>query len=200
MWLLVGLGNPGPKYEGTRHNVGFQVVDALVVRNRALSLRTKLGAEVGEARIGSERVLLCKPMEFMNTSGQAVVRVAQFWKVEPARTVVMYDDLDLSFGRLKLATGGGHGGHNGVRSIIAEWGTADFARVRVGVGRPTSSGHDAADYLLSDFKGAERKELPDLYSRAAEAAENIVTTGLTAAMNRFNTKVGKPGAATAGPK
>ena len=200
MWLLVGLGNPGPKYEGTRHNAGFQVVDALVARNRAPSLRTKLGAEVGEARIGSERVLLCKPMEFMNTSGQAVVRVAQFWKIEPARTVVMYDDLDLSFGRLKLATGGGHGGHNGVRSIIAEWGTSDFARVRVGVGRPASSEHDAADYLLSDFKGAERKELPDLYSRAAEAAENIVTTGLTAAMNRFNTKLGKPGAETAGPK
>jgi PTH1 family peptidyl-tRNA hydrolase len=197
VWLLVGLGNPGPKYEGTRHNVGFQVIDALVARNRAPSLRAKLGAEVGEARLGTERALLCKPMEFMNTSGQAVVRVAQFWKIDPAHTVVVYDELDLPFGRLRLAAGGGHGGHNGLRSVIAEWGTSDFARVRVGVGRPPHPEQGAADYLLSDFKPAERKELPELFSRAAEATENIVTAGLTVAMNRFN---GKAGAAPAGPK
>jgi len=102
MWLLVGLGNPGPTYEGTRHNVGFQVIDVLAERGRASAPRAKLGAEVSEIRIGAERVLLCKPMEFMNTSGLAVVRVAQFWKVEPARTVVVHDELDLPFGRLKL--------------------------------------------------------------------------------------------------
>lgn len=197
MWLLVGLGNPGPKYAATRHNVGFQVIDQLVERNRAPSLRTKLGAEVGEAQIGTERVLLCKPMEFMNTSGQAVLRVAQFWKIDPARTVVVHDELDLPFGRLKLMPGGGHGGHNGLRSIIAEWGTSDFARVRFGISRPTSPEHGAADYVLSEFKGAERKELPDLCSRAAEAMETIVTAGLPVAMNRFN---GKAGAATAEPK
>ncbi|MEO5768489.1 MAG: aminoacyl-tRNA hydrolase [Polyangia bacterium] len=197
MWLLVGLGNPGPKYAATRHNVGFQVIDQLVERNRAPSLRTKLGAEVGEAQIGTERVLLCKPMEFMNTSGQAVLRVAQFWKIDSARTVVVHDELDLPFGRLKLMPGGGHGGHNGLRSIIAEWGTSDFARVRFGISRPTSPEHGAADYVLSEFKGAERKELPDLCSRAAEAMETIVTAGLPVAMNRFN---GKAGAATAEPK
>lgn len=197
MWLLVGLGNPGPKYAATRHNVGFRVIDQLVERNRAPSLRTKLGAEVGEAQIGTERVLLCKPMEFMNTSGQAVLRVAQFWKIDSARTVVVHDELDLPFGRLKLMPGGGHGGHNGLRSIIAEWGTSDFARVRFGISRPTSPEHGAADYVLSEFKGAERKELPDLCSRAAEAMETIVTAGLPVAMNRFN---GKAGAATAEPK
>lgn len=197
MWLLVGLGNPGPKYAATRHNVGFRVIDQLVERNHAPSLRTKLGAEVGEAQIGTERVLLCKPMEFMNTSGQAVLRVAQFWKIDPARTVVVHDELDLPFGRLKLMPGGGHGGHNGLRSIIAEWGTSDFARVRFGISRPASSEHGAADYVLSEFKGAERKELPDLCSRAAEAMETIVTAGLPVAMNRFN---GKAGAATAEPK
>lgn len=197
MWLLVGLGNPGPKYAATRHNVGFRVIDQLVERNRAPSLRTKLGAEVGEAQIGTERVLLCKPMEFMNTSGQAVVRVAQFWKLDPARTVVVHDELDLPFGRLKLTAGGGHGGHNGLRSIIAEWGTSDFARVRFGISRPASPENGSADYVLSEFKGAERKELPDLCSRAAEAMETIVTAGLPVAMNRFN---GKAGAATAEPK
>jgi PTH1 family peptidyl-tRNA hydrolase len=190
VWLLVGLGNPGPKYEKTRHNMGFQVIDALAVRCRASSLRAKLGAEVVETGIGTERVLLCKPMEFMNLSGQAVVRVAQFWKVSPLHTVVVYDELDLPFGRLKLAAGGGHGGHNGVRSLMAEWGTSDFARVRVGVGRPAGAGQDPADYLLSAFSGTERKALPDIISRAAESVESIVTTDLPAAMNRFNGKAG----------
>ena len=146
-----------------------------------------MGAEVGEVVIGSERVLLCKPMEYMNTSGQAVVRVAKFWKIEPAQTVVVHDDLDLPFGRLKLGAGGGHGGHNGLRSIIAEWGTAAFGRVRFGIDRP-AAGQDAADYVLTEFKTAERKDLRDLCARAAEAAETFIRDGLTVAMNRFNTK------------
>jgi peptidyl-tRNA hydrolase, PTH1 family len=192
VWLLVGLGNPGPKYESTRHNVGFQVIDAIGIRSRASSLRAKFGAEVGEATIATTRVLLCKPMEFMNTSGQAVLRVAQFWKIEPAHTVVVHDDLDVGFGRLKLGPGGGHGGHNGLRSIIAEWGTSDFPRVRFGIGRP-SAGQNAADYVLTDFNGAERKELPDMVSRAAEAVETIVAGGTALAMNRFNGKAGQTG-------
>ena len=184
------MGNPGSKYEGTRHNVGFQVIDAVAVRGRGPAPRAKLGAEVCETRIGSEQTLLCKPMEFMNLSGQSVVRVANFWKVDPAHTIVVHDDLDLPFGRLKVAAGGGHGGHNGLRSIIAEWGTSDFARVRVGIGRPVSAEDDAADYVLAPFKPAERKDLPDLTSRAAEAMESIVTTSLMVAMNRFNGKAG----------
>jgi peptidyl-tRNA hydrolase, PTH1 family len=187
VWLLVGLGNPGPEYEDSRHNVGFQVVDAIGARTHAPPLREKLGALVAESKIGSERILLCKPMEYMNLSGQAVARVARFWKIAPAESVVVYDDLDLPFGRLKLGAGGGHGGHNGLRSIIAEWATADFHRVRVGIGRP-AQGRDAANHVLGKFSPAERKDFAEICARAADATQAIVTDGLTAAMNRFNTK------------
>jgi len=189
VWLVVGLGNPGREYEDTRHNLGFRIVDALARRNRAPAPHAKLGAEVSETRIGSERVLLCKPMEYMNVSGQAVVRVAKFWKVAPTETVVVHDDLDLPFGRMKLGAGGGHGGNNGVRSIIGEWGTPDFRRVRVGIGRPPA-GRDGADYVLGAFSGADQRALPDLTARAAEAVECIITDGLMTAMNRFNVKAG----------
>src|SRR6185312_7491479 len=133
------------------------------------------------------RVLLCKPMEFMNVSGQAVARVAGFWKVPVAELIVVHDELDLPFGRLKLGAGGGHGGHNGIRSLLADLGDASFARVRVGVGRPTP-GHDPANYLLSNFSRAEAKELPELIGAAADAVQAILTGGLTAAMNKFNGK------------
>jgi PTH1 family peptidyl-tRNA hydrolase len=129
-------------------------------------------------------------MEFMNVSGQAVARVAKFWKIPVERTVVVHDDLDLPFGRLKLGAGGGHGGNNGVRSLIAELGSADFLRVRFGVGRPPA-GRDAAGHVLADFSGAERAELPALRGQAADAVEEIVGAGLVAAMNRFNPQKGE---------
>ena len=187
MWLVVGLGNPGREYAANRHNVGFDVVTELAARAKAPPLREKFGAEIGETTIRGERVLLCKPMEFMNVSGQSVARVAKFWKIPPASIVVVHDDLDLPFGRLKLCAGGGHGGQNGVRSVIADLGTADFLRVRFGIGRPAPGG-DAANYVLADFSRAEQKELPDLRSTAADAVEEILANGLTAAMNRFNVK------------
>ena len=189
MWLLVGLGNPGPEYANTRHNVGFNVVDLLAQRTGAPAARAKWGAEIAETRIGGERVLLCKPMEYMNVSGQPVVRVASFWKVEPRQTVVVHDDLDLPFGRLKLGAGGGHGGNNGVRSILAEWGSADFARVRMGIGRP-SAGRDASGHVLGGFDGGERAAVEEFFGRAADAAACIVTDGLAVAMNRFNGNAG----------
>jgi PTH1 family peptidyl-tRNA hydrolase len=195
VWLVVGLGNPGAQYERTRHNIGFRVVDELERRHGPVTFKTKLGAQVAEAKLGGERVLLCKPMEFMNVSGEAVLRVASFWKVRPSETIVVYDDIDLPFGRLKLATSGGHGGHNGVRSIIASWSTPDFSRVRFGVGRPPG-GHDAAGYVLAPFSRAEEVSLPQLTGAAADAVETTVTHGLTAAMNRFNSKVGFAPAAT----
>jgi peptidyl-tRNA hydrolase, PTH1 family len=187
MWLVVGLGNPGREYAGNRHNVGFEIVAELAARAKAPPLREKFGAELGEATIRGEKVLLCKPMEFMNVSGQPVARVAGFWKIAPEQIVVVHDDLDLPFGRLKLGAGGGHGGNNGVRSLIADLGTADFLRVRFGIGRPPA-GRDGADYVLSDFSRAEQKELPDRRIEAADAVEEIIAKGLTAAMNRFNTK------------
>jgi PTH1 family peptidyl-tRNA hydrolase len=187
VWLVVGLGNPGSQYEGNRHNLGFMVVDELLRRGRAAPPRAKLGAEISEATIGGTKALFCKPMEFMNLSGQAVVRVAQFWKVPPQETVVVYDELDLPFGQLKLGAGGGHGGHNGVRSMISCMGTPDFPRVRVGIGRPPA-GQDPANYLLSDFNRDERSRLPDVLIEAADALEAVVGPGLAAAMNKFNQK------------
>jgi len=190
VWLLVGLGNPGSEYANTRHNVGFAVVDLLAQRTGAPPARAKYGAEIAETRIGGERVLLCKPMEYMNVSGQPVVRVASFWKVEPRQTVVVHDDLDLPFGRLKLGTGGGHGGNNGVRSILGEWGSADFHRVRMGIGRP-APGRDAAGHVLSGFDGPDRAALPEFFGRAADAAACIVSDGIAVAMNRFNGSAGQ---------
>jgi PTH1 family peptidyl-tRNA hydrolase len=136
--------------------------------------------------------MLCKPMEFMNSSGEAAARVATFWKIPPESTVVVHDELDLPFGRLKLGAGGGAGGHNGVRSLISCLGTPEFVRVRFGVGRPPP-GWEGADYVLADFSSVERKELPDLLTLAADAVEEIVRRGLTAAMNRFNKRAKKSG-------
>jgi PTH1 family peptidyl-tRNA hydrolase len=187
MWLVVGLGNPGSQYQGNRHNVGFMVTDELIRRAKANPPRAKFGAEVTEGTLAGEKVLFCKPMEFMNVSGQAVARVAQFWKVSPQNAVVVYDELDLPFGRLRLAKGGGTAGHNGMRSIIADWGTADFNRVRVGIGRP-APGHDVAGYVLANFRGDEQKQLPDFIAEAADAAEAIIASGIVPAMNKFNSK------------
>ena len=187
MHLVVGLGNPGAQYQDNRHNLGVMVVDELLARARASAPRAKFGAELVEGTLGGARVLFCKPMEFMNLSGQAVARVAGFWKIPVVDTIVVHDELDVPFGRLKLGAGGGHGGHNGLRSLIADLGNPGFARVRVGIGRPLP-GRDAADYVLTDFSRAEAKELPELRMLAADAVEAIIADGVTAAMNRFNGK------------
>jgi peptidyl-tRNA hydrolase, PTH1 family len=187
MHLVVGLGNPGTEYQDNRHNLGFMVVDELLARARASAPRAKFGAELAEGTLGGERVLFCKPMEFMNVSGQSVARVAGFWKISVADTIVVHDELDVPFGRLKLGAGGGHGGHNGLRSLIADLGDPGFARVRVGIGRPLP-GRDPADYVLTDFSRAEAKELADVRMLAADAVEAIVAQGVAAAMNRFNGK------------
>lgn len=186
MWMVVGLGNPGSEYERTRHNVGFMVADRVAGRAGAGATKAKLGAALAEGKLGDERVLFCKPMEFMNVSGQAVGRVATFWKVPPERIVVVYDDLDLPFGRLRLGAGGGTGGHNGLRSLVSTLGR-EFLRVRVGIGRP-ASGQDAAAYVLAPFSRAEQKELEAILEEAADAAESIVRQGLVPAMNKFNVK------------
>lgn len=183
MYLVVGLGNPGREYEGNRHNVGFRIVDRLAGSG---SWRSKYGAEVTERELAGEKVLFCKPMQFMNVSGPPVASVAGFWKVPGTCTIVAYDDLDIPFGRLKLGTGGGAGGHNGVRSLISSIGP-DFVRVRFGIGRPPAS-WKGADYVLSDFTRAESAELPSLLDEAADAVRDIVGRGLTAAMNKFNTQ------------
>lgn len=191
MWLVVGLGNPGEKYAGHRHNVGFMVLDELARRAKAAAPRTKFGAELADGELAGEKVLLCKPMEFMNASGQAVARVAQFWKVAPEQAVVIHDELDLPFARLRLGAGGGPGGHNGLKSIIADWGSPAFCRVRVGIGRP-ADGRDPADYVLSTFTRDEQRELPFLLQEAADATVAILAEGITVAMNRFNANKKRP--------
>ena len=188
MHLVVGLGNPGHEYRDNRHNVGFMVVDELLARARGSgAARPSSAPRSRRSRCGGERVLLCKPMEFMNLSGQAVAQVAGFWKIPVADTVVVHDELDVPFGRLKLAAGGGPGGHNGVRSLIADLGDPTSPRVRFGIGRP-APGRDAADYVLADFSKAEQKDASRSPDAAADAVEAILAGGLAAAMNKFNGK------------
>ncbi len=185
MWLVVGLGNPGRQYAGNRHNAGFMVIDELARRVDAPPPRRRMGADLVEATLGKTKAILCKPMEFMNDSGFAVSRAAAFWKIPPAQTLVVHDDLDLDFGRLKLVEGGGTGGHNGLRSIVAELGGEGFCRVRFGIGRPPPL-WEGADYVLADFSTEERRTLPDLVKEAADATTAIVKDGLVMAMNAFN--------------
>lgn len=183
--MVVGLGNPGPGYAGHRHNVGAMVVDLLATRVGGRFKAHRGGAEVLEGRLGSRRVVLAKPRSYMNVSGGAVTGTARFFKIAPTDLVVVHDDLDLDFGVLKLKRGGGEGGHNGLRSISTSLDTRDYLRVRVGIGRPPGR-MDPADYVLRDFSAAERRELDFLVDRAADAVEELLATGLTAAQNRFH--------------
>jgi peptidyl-tRNA hydrolase, PTH1 family len=187
MWLIVGLGNPDREYAANRHNAGFMVVDELARRVGGLSFRAKFGGLLADARVGGERAALLKPQSFMNCSGQVVAPAARYFDVPPANLVVVHDELDLDFGRIKVKVGGGHGGHNGLRSIFADLGTQDFVRVRLGIGRPPPR-MEGADYVLQNFSRAEAKELPFLLAEAADAVELILQAGVTSAMNRFNPK------------
>jgi peptidyl-tRNA hydrolase, PTH1 family len=184
-YLIVGLGNPGPRYAGTRHNAGFMVADLLAERLGAKFKAHKGRCDLVEGRLAGTPVILAKPKSYMNVSGGPVVSIARFFKVPVERIIVMHDELDLPFGSLRLKRGGGDGGHNGLRSTTAALGTNDYARVRFGIGRPPGR-QDPADYVLKEFTGAERKELGFLVDRAADATELLVGQGLDAAQNQFN--------------
>lgn len=186
--LICGLGNPGMEYAGNRHNLGFLVLDALSQRLRAQLNQRKFDGRFGQGTLGSHRVLLFKPETFMNTSGTAVATAARFYKVSPGDLLVIHDELDLPFGRLQLKLGGGSGGHRGVESIIEWLGSDEFARLRLGIGKPEGPGakEQVVGHVLSDFEPDELKALPELIGRAADAAEAWAVDGLAAAMNRFN--------------
>ena len=184
MHLVVGLGNPGAKYEGNRHNVGFMVVDQLARRWSADPFRDKFSGQFARARVGSEDVVLLKPQTFMNLSGSSVQKAMVFFKVELGRVLVIHDELDLDFGTLKLKLGGGTAGHNGLKSMLAECGGPDFARIRVGIGRPRSGPTER--HVLSDFSQDECGSLSDVIERASLAATDVVSLGISAAMNRHN--------------
>ena len=187
-WLVVGLGNPGPGYAATRHNVGQMVLTELAARGGMKFKTHKTNSTVAEGRIvpGGPRFIFAKPNTFMNVSGGTVSQLMRFYSLEPSRLIVVHDELDIPFDTMKLKFGGGHGGHNGVRDVIAALGTGDFTRVRVGVGRPPGQ-QGAADHVLREFGSAERKVLPNVIADAADAVEQIATDGLTAAQLRFHT-------------
>ena len=187
MKLIVGLGNPGRKYEGTRHNVGFDVVDLLAKRQHAAWESAPRGIEALIARCRIPDIVLAKPLTFMNLSGAATVGLLQFFKIEIADLLVIVDDVNLELGRLRTRSGGSAGGHNGLKSLIESLGTDEFARLRVGVGRGDAR-RDLADHVLTKFDRDERENVDAATGRAADAAELFVTDGIGQVMNRFNRK------------
>ncbi|MET1087568.1 MAG: aminoacyl-tRNA hydrolase [Arthrobacter sp.] len=186
-WLIVGLGNPGVQYQGNRHNVGQMVLDELAGRMGAGFKTHKARAQVLEGRlgIGGPRVVLAKPMSYMNVSGGPVSALANFYGIGPDHVVAVHDEIDIPFNTLKLKLGGGEGGHNGLRDISKALGTKDYLRVRVGVGRPPGR-MDTADYVLRDFGTAELKELPFLLDESADAVDLLLREGLLAAQQKFH--------------
>lgn len=187
-WLVAGLGNPGREYAAHRHNVGFMVVDLLARRAGARFRRHRRAvAEVAEGRLvlGGPRLVLAKPLSFMNRSGGPVSGLCRFFSLPPAQVVAVHDDLDLPYGAVRTKRGGGDGGHNGLRSLTSSLSTKEYLRVRFGVGRPPGR-RDPADYVLSDFSAAERKELDYFVDRAADCVETLVTDGLEAAQRTYH--------------
>ncbi|WP_336084434.1 aminoacyl-tRNA hydrolase [Nocardia sp. SSK8] len=184
--LVVGLGNPGPEYERTRHNVGFLVADVLAERiGGRFAQHKKSGADLLQARLDGRQILLAKPRTYMNLSGRPVAALAKFFSVPVGQVIVVHDELDLPFGTIKLKQGGGEGGHNGLRSISQALTTKDYLRTRIGIGRPPGR-QDPADYVLKPFAAPERKEVPVIVEQAADAVELLLKVGLEAAQNNLH--------------
>jgi PTH1 family peptidyl-tRNA hydrolase len=181
--LVVGLGNPGANYAKTRHNLGFVVADILADRiGSGFKVHKRSGAEVATGRLGGRSVVLAKPRCYMNESGRQVGPLAKFYSVPPADIVVIHDELDIEFGRIRLKLGGGVAGHNGLRSVASALGTNDFQRVRIGIGRPPGR-KDAASFVLENFTATERTEVPTICEQAADATELLLAQGLEPAQN-----------------
>ena len=188
VWLVVGLGNPGPAYAGHRHNIGYLVTDELASRMGAGFRSHKTGrADVVEGRLtmGGPRVVLARGRGYMNESGGPVKALATFYKVDPDHMIAVHDELDIAFGTLRVKLGGGDNGHNGLKSMRSSLGTGDFYRVRAGIGRPPGR-QDVADFVLSNYTAAERKVLPFQVDKAADAVECLIEHGLAETQQRFN--------------
>lgn len=184
MKLIVGLGNPGSKYEGTRHNIGFMIARRLAEQSEIALKRQGHQGIYGVGRIAGIETMILLPQTFMNISGSSVSSAFKSLGIPPGDLIVIHDDIDLPFSRLRLRIGGGHGGHNGIRSIAATLGTADFCRLKIGIGRPQAG--EVADYVLGNFDAPERQQLPELLDLAVQVIEKIATHGSAAAMNEFN--------------
>lgn len=182
--LIVGLGNPGLRYAHSRHNVGFMIVDEFAHAHDLRFSRKRFNAEIAEGDIGDKRVMIAKPQTFMNLSGEAVGKLFKFYKIAPHDLIVVYDDLDLPLGKMRMRTKGSAGGHHGMESIIAHVGNSDFPRLRVGIGRPNPDAD--IDHVLGNFEGDERKLMDETFERAAEAIGVWLADDINAAMNKFN--------------
>ena len=184
--LVVGLGNPGPQYAKTRHNVGFMVADLLAERLGApFKVHKRSGAEIVTGRLGNRSVVVAKPRTFMNESGRHIGPLAKFYSVSPADMIVIHDELDIDFGKIRLKLVGGEGGHNGLRSVANALGTKDFQRVRIGIGRPPGR-KDPAAFVLEPFTAAERAELATICELAADATELLIAAGLETSQNQVH--------------
>lgn len=186
MYIIVGLGNPGRQYENTRHNIGFRCIDRLAEKHNISVLECKHRALIGKGYIEGQKVILAKPQTFMNLSGESVRDILNFYKVEPdTQLIVVYDDISLAVGAMRIRKKGSAGGHNGIKNIIAQTGTDIFKRIKIGVGEKPK-GYDLADYVLGHFTQAENKEMDAACDRVVEAISLLVQEEVDAAMNRFN--------------
>ena len=185
-WLVVLLGNPGPKYSGTRHNAGFMTADECEKDTGERIMKSRFQALTGSARLGEERLLLMKPQTFMNLSGDAVAEAARFYKLPPERVLVVSDDVSLPLGKLRIRRNGSAGGHNGLKSIIARLGTDGFPRVKIGVGAPPHPDYDMADWVLGSFQNQDAEDIAASCRRAWEAVKSYIQDGPDRAMSKFN--------------
>jgi PTH1 family peptidyl-tRNA hydrolase len=185
MYLVVGLGNPGPEYENTRHNLGFKVVNELARRFSISLSKSKCSAFIGETSLLSRKVIMAQPQTFVNNSGPAVKGLLQWFKIKPDHLILVYDDVDLEVGQLRIRESGNAGGHHGMESVIASLGTTNFPRIRIGIGRENLI-DDVTDYVLSKIPPSQAEKLEEAVVSAAEAVLSIISDGLTAAMNKFN--------------
>ena len=187
MRLIVGLGNPGPQYENTRHNAGFMLVDKLAGEFGISVIKNKFDVRYGRGAIEDHKVMLAKPMAYMNRSGWPVQKLAAYFKINSKDLMVVHDDIDLAFGRLKIKEKGGHGGHKGLQSIMNAFGEDEFVRLRIGIGR-SEEGGSVSDHVLGPFFGDEAKQLDSILTEARDAVVTILTEGSKVGMNRFNKK------------
>ena len=185
-WLIVGLGNPGREYERSRHNCGFRAIDLLADQLGCRIDRAKFQGLYGQCSYAGKKLMLLKPQTYMNLSGRSVLQLSAYFNIPPQRIIVLFDDISLAPGRLRIRGNGSAGGHNGIKSIISELGSQDFPRVKIGVGAKPNPDYDLADWVLSSFSASDEKALAVSLKNAADAVKTIIDTGVSEAENRFN--------------
>lgn len=186
IWLVAGLGNPGAEYEKTRHNAGFMAADKLAIKHGVLFNKHKFGSVYGEIKLDGKRVFILKPQTYMNNSGTAVSAIAKFYKIPAENIIIMFDDISLDVGKLRIRRSGTHGGHNGIKDIIELMGTNDIKRIKIGVGERTNRDYDLKDWVLGKFPEEQQEQLDKAHDNAAAAAEEIICRGVDSAMNKYN--------------